>query len=49
MADTSSTAASAKRGRFIVIEGLDRAGKSTQVDRLAKRLDAKVWKFPGVR
>ncbi len=38
------------RGRFIVVEGLDRAGKSTQVERLAARLgEAKVCKFPGER
>jgi thymidylate kinase len=35
------------RGRFIVLEGLDRSGKSTQVERLVKRLNAKLQKFPG--
>ncbi|SAM82752.1 related to thymidylate kinase [Ustilago bromivora] len=35
-----------KRGFFIVVEGLDRAGKSTQVDRLAEHLQAKAIKFP---
>lgn len=40
------------RGAFIVLEGLDRSGKSTQVDRLVARLEAsgrkaRVQKFPG--
>jgi len=40
------------RGAFIVLEGLDRSGKSTQVDRLIARLEqegrrARVQKFPG--
>lgn len=40
------------RGRFIVFEGLDRSGKSTQVDNLAKKINenggkAVVRKFPG--
>lgn len=35
-----------KRGFFIVVEGLDRAGKSTQVERLAAHLQAKAIKFP---
>lgn len=35
------------RGKFIVLEGLDRSGKSTQVERLVKKLDAKLQKFPG--
>ncbi|CBQ73602.1 related to thymidylate kinase [Sporisorium reilianum SRZ2] len=35
-----------KRGFFIVVEGLDRAGKSTQVERLAQHLHAKAIKFP---
>ncbi|SPO26682.1 related to thymidylate kinase [Ustilago trichophora] len=35
-----------KRGFFIVVEGLDRAGKSTQVERLAEHLQAKAIKFP---
>ncbi|GAK64777.1 thymidylate kinase [Moesziomyces antarcticus] len=35
-----------KRGFFIVVEGLDRAGKSTQVERLAQHLNAKPIKFP---
>ncbi|EPQ25909.1 uncharacterized protein PFL1_06582 [Pseudozyma flocculosa PF-1] len=36
----------ASRGLFIVVEGLDRAGKSTQVARLADKLGAKEIKFP---
>lgn len=40
------------RGLFIVLEGLDRCGKSTQVDRLVARLNAagrqaRLQKFPG--
>ena len=40
------------RGAFIVIEGLDRSGKSTQVSLLEKRLKAegvavRLVKFPG--
>ncbi|KAK7687663.1 hypothetical protein QCA50_008878 [Cerrena zonata] len=40
-----------KRGAFIVIEGLDRSGKSTQTESLIKRLEqadvsAKLIKFP---
>lgn len=34
------------RGRLIVIEGLDRSGKSTQAQRLADRLSARMFKFP---
>lgn len=39
------------RGAFIVFEGLDRCGKSTQVDRLVQRLErqghrARLQKFP---
>ncbi len=41
-----------KRGAFIVIEGLDRSGKSTQAATLLKRLQdaqspAKLINFPG--
>jgi dTMP kinase len=41
-----------ERGLFIVLEGLDRSGKSTQVDRLLDRLNrdgrrAVLQKFPG--
>lgn len=41
-----------KRGVFVVIEGLDRSGKSTQAVNLIKRLDdakvpSKLIKFPG--
>lgn len=40
------------RGAFIVLEGLDRSGKSTQVGLLEKRLraegrDVRVMRFPG--
>lgn len=40
------------RGALIVLEGLDRSGKSTQVDRLVARLEAeghkaRLHKFPG--
>lgn len=40
------------RGALIVLEGLDRSGKSTQVDRLVTRLNAeghkaRLHKFPG--
>ena len=40
------------RGAFIVIEGLDRSGKSTQTVSLIKRLEqanvsSKLVKFPG--
>lgn len=41
-----------KRGAFIVFEGLDRSGKSTQVSRLLDKLHvkgklARLQKFPG--
>lgn len=41
-----------KRGAFVVIEGLDRSGKSTQAATLLKRLQdsqvsARLMKFPG--
>lgn len=40
------------RGQLIVLEGLDRSGKSTQVDRLLRKLHhegkkARIQKFPG--
>ena len=43
-----------RRGLFIVLEGLDRSGKSTQVDKLVQRLEndghkARLQKFPGER
>lgn len=43
---------SVTRGAFIVLEGLDRSGKSTQVGLLEKRLKAegrevRVMRFPG--
>ena len=42
------------RGAFVVIEGLDRSGKSTQAARLLARLEvaskpAQLIKFPGKR
>lgn len=45
--DSQKTASTMSRGKFIVLEGLDRSGKSTQVERLVKKLDAKLQKFPG--
>ena len=46
------TSAGAKRGAFVVIEGLDRSGKSTQSSAILARLHtldipAKLIKFPG--
>lgn len=35
-----------RRGTFIVVEGLDRSGKSTQVARLVEKLEARHVKFP---
>lgn len=37
----------AKRGRFIVLEGIDGSGKSTQVARVAEQLDALATFEPG--
>lgn len=42
-----------QRGALIVFEGLDRSGKTTQVDRLIARLQkegrkARLQKFPGM-
>ena len=37
---------SVRRGALIVVEGLDRSGKSTQVDRLVQHLHARHVKFP---
>lgn len=34
------------RGRLILIEGLDRSGKSTQAENLARLLNARLMKFP---
>ncbi|WPK24751.1 hypothetical protein PUMCH_002040 [Australozyma saopauloensis] len=34
------------RGRLILIEGLDRSGKSTQAEILANRLNGQLFKFP---
>lgn len=49
--DTSSTV---KRGAFIVLEGLDRSGKTTQVKLLEQRFveegkKVRVMRFPGTR
>lgn len=46
------TGAAKKRGAFIVLEGLDRSGKTTQVKLLEQRFveegrPAKVMRFPG--
>jgi hypothetical protein len=51
---TSPTSSMTSRGAFIVIEGLDRSGKSTQAARLLARLEAaskpaQLIKFPGKR
>ena len=47
----TSTSTMSRRGAFIVVEGLDRSGKSTQADLLSKKLQAlgqaKLLKFPG--
>lgn len=47
-----SGSAAKKRGAFIVLEGLDRSGKTTQVKLLEQRFveegrPAKVMRFPG--
>jgi|APGre2960657444_1045066.scaffolds.fasta_scaffold04844_2 thymidylate kinase len=47
----ASAAMSAPRGAFIVLEGTDRSGKSTQVARLVASLNARgvraeAWRFP---
>lgn len=34
------------RGKLVLIEGLDRSGKSTQAQILAERLNAQLYKFP---
>lgn len=49
----SSVAASMRRGAFIVVEGLDRAGKSSQCEMLQSYLSAqghvvKYIRFPGM-
>jgi thymidylate kinase len=48
-----ATSSTTPRGQFIVLEGLDRCGKSTQVDRLVAKLQesgrpARLQKFPGL-
>ena len=35
-----------KRGKFYVLEGLDKVGKTTQAEKLGKKLNGKVEKFP---
>jgi dTMP kinase len=50
--EDGSGAAAKKRGAFIVLEGLDRSGKTTQVKLLEQRFveegrPAKVMRFPG--
>jgi hypothetical protein len=42
-----------KRGAFILFEGCDRTGKSTQANKLFEYLQSnghsvKLWKFPGI-
>ena len=50
MASTSSAAASIrKRGAFIVLEGLDRSGKSTQCLRLVDNLNSAGMQTKGIR
>ena len=39
----------ARRGAFIVLEGLDRSGKSTQCSRLVDNLNAQGIKAKGIR
>ncbi|PWN50915.1 hypothetical protein IE53DRAFT_73942 [Violaceomyces palustris] len=46
LASPASNTEATKRGALIVVEGLDRAGKSTQVARLAEALEARSIKFP---
>jgi dTMP kinase len=48
----TSSSAPLKRGAFIVLEGLDRSGKTTQVKLLEERLAAEgrqvqMMRFPG--
>lgn len=50
----SDTPSNVKRGAFIVLEGLDRSGKTTQVKLLEQRFveegkKVRVMRFPGTR
>lgn len=52
MTESLSSKTSPVRGAFVVLEGLDRSGKTTQVELLAKKLrdegrDVEVMRFPG--
>ncbi len=43
-----------QRGAFILFEGCDKAGKSTQANKLFEYLQSighsvKLWKFPGIK
>lgn len=53
MASKSDPPESSKRGAFIVLEGLDRSGKTTQVKLLEQRFieagrPVKMMRFPGI-
>lgn len=50
-ATTTTTTSTTTRGAFIVLEGVDRCGKTTQVQRLVQRfvslgVAAAAWRFP---
>ena len=49
----STNTSTYKRGTFILFEGCDRTGKSTQANKLFEYLQSKghavkFWKFPGI-
>jgi dTMP kinase len=46
---TTAAAPARRRGAFIVFEGLDRSGKSTQVQRLVDALNARGVQTKGAR
>lgn len=51
--ENSTTAPDGKRGAFVVLEGLDRSGKTTQVKLLEERFAkegrrVKIMRFPGM-